>query len=233
MRKLFYFVSSLLLAAPNLSWAAQATSATSASTSPFRRSTFHQQTHLPFISNKNEEKKGRIRWHVRPATLEDKEEIERMLESSFSELLRSHYDEEFVKRAVLVVRSPPPDLFECPTWYVVQHPATGVIVGCGGWTIYKPGSEAEKTEEGEKAYPNLRYFATHPDWVRCGVGRAVWDRVWRDVCEEFGPSTPMEVYSSLNGESFYASLGFRTVGHVVVNIQQGFPHPCVFLRREP
>jgi N-acetylglutamate synthase-like GNAT family acetyltransferase len=57
----------------------------------------------------------------------------------------------------------------------------------------------------EKSLPQLRQFATHPEWTRRGVGKAIWRRILSDVAVAMGSVTELEVFSSRTAEDFYAS----------------------------
>lgn len=88
----------------------------------------------------------------------------------------------------------------------------GLIVGCGGWTPQRPGTGAVERNLG-----HLRHFGTHPDWVRRGVGCALYA-----LCETSARShgvTTLECYSSLNAERFYAALGFESIGRINLELQ--------------
>jgi len=126
------------------------------------------------------------------------------------------------------------------------------IVGCGGWTARRP----EKTEpnrhlanssnaakpshhavQDEALVPHLRHFAVHPDYARRGIGKAIWQRCYHDIARQFvqenRPFPVMEVFSSRTAESFYASLGFRLVKRMDLEMKPGIFLPVLLMRREP
>ncbi|EEC49665.1 predicted protein [Phaeodactylum tricornutum CCAP 1055/1] len=188
---------------------------------------------------------ARTEWVVRPATLDDANATARLLKESYSSLLIRDYDPETLAKALPLITSPRPELLTCGTWYVVQHPAHGRIVGCGGWTKRTPAPEtnaAEDTQgnEGQSAayertlpLPHIRHFATDPLFLRQGVARAVWDRIWQDLSNDLGPDVVVEVLSTLTGEVFYKSLGFSSINRTEVSLGPDCLFPIVVMRRHP
>lgn len=79
---------------------------------------------------------------------------------------------------------------------------------------------------------HLRHFATHPDFTRCSVGRAIWQRILEDVAKEFGAVIDLEVFSTLSGEPCYrnyASLGFEPGHRLEISILRRL---SLLMRRE-
>jgi hypothetical protein len=93
-------------------------------------------------------------------------------------------------------------------------------------------STAQNATARDIPVPQLRHFATHPGWTRQGIGKALWKRTWRDISDAVGPETPLEVYSTLTAEPFYASFGFAPVKRVEVTMVKDCPFPVIFMRRE-
>jgi N-acetylglutamate synthase-like GNAT family acetyltransferase len=79
-----------------------------------------------------------------------------------------------------------------------------MLVGCGGWTREQPGDGITKEGIG-----HIRHFATHPEWIRRGIGRAIYQRCEADARK--AGITRFECYSSLNAEVFYSALGFERI----------------------
>lgn len=173
--------------------------------------------------------KPRINWIVRPSDINDKEAVEALFRASYGTLLSNDYDSELLEIVIPDLCHARQELLTCNTWYVVEHPETKQIVGCGGWTPKSPFGED---------IPHLRHFATHPKFLRKGVARAIWDRTWTD-CTEYQASTSsssspppdMEVFSTLTAESLYASLGFEKVKDMIIPISEKYPFPSILMRR--
>ena len=193
-------------------------------------------------NKKNTTKKERIAWMVRPATLDDAAAVSDVLSASYSQVMKPDKDPLVLSRALPYLSTARESLLTCGTWYVVQHPTTLKLVGCGGWTAQAPkrtnlaesSNPLEDDRELAVVVPHLRHFACHPDWIRCGVGQALWDRTWKDLSEQFGPDTDMEVFSTLTAVPFYSSLGFEPQQPVELPLDgKSVMFPAVLMRRKP
>lgn len=178
--------------------------------------------------NDTSSKQDRIAWVLRPATKEDAGRCEQLLKDSYYTMLKQDYDSDTLSKALPVFTAPHEELLTCGTWYVVEHPTTNEMVGCGGYTLVPTGPAAKLTE---KSCPQLRQFATHPNHTRKGVGQAIWRRILSDVAVALGPSTELEVFSSRTAEAFYSSLGFVPVRHVDIPISEDCVFTVILMRR--
>jgi Acetyltransferase (GNAT) domain len=196
--------------------------------------------------------KRKIEWTVRPARLDDKEMVDRLLWKSYSHLLKRDYDEDFLKIALPKITVARDELLTCGTWYVVEAPPStnsdsssstpDQLVGCGGFTLQSPTKKKKDDDDDDNKnamdVPHLRHFATDPDFARQGIASAIWNRTWKDLCHHYIthynlPFPPaMEVFSTLTAESFYASLGFRTVEKVSIPLGEDCPFPALLMKRE-
>ncbi len=163
-------------------------------------------------------------FRLRLATPADAVEVGRLLEESYPALMASAYDEAALAPALSLMTKANPALLRSGTYYVAAAPA-GLLVGCGGWTLEQPGTGAV-----EARVAHLRHFATHPDWTRRGVGRAIYRQ-----CEAAARSAgvlALECYSSLNAEKFYAALGFARIREFDAELRPGVALRSVLMRRE-
>ncbi|KAL3923537.1 MAG: hypothetical protein SGILL_001596 [Bacillariaceae sp.] len=175
--------------------------------------------------------KERIDWKIRPATLADETAVNDLLMNSYENLLAKDYDADFLQTALPLITKGQQELLTCGTWYVVEDPRDGTLTGCGGWTFRNPsddGGEAPKM-------PHLRHFATRADMTRKGIGKAIWDRSWRDITlkSENGAGTSLEVYGTLTAAPFYASVGFEKVKDLTLPLTDDCNFPCILMRRDP
>jgi GNAT superfamily N-acetyltransferase len=104
-------------------------------------------------------------------------------------------------------------------YFVALH---GVrAIACGGWSEGGPGGVTP-------GVPQVRHFATHPEFINQGAGGLILAR----CLDEAGAAgfSGMEVMSSLPAEAFYAARGFV---HVAVIVQPigGEAFACVLMRR--
>ena len=82
-----------------------------------------------------------------------------------------------------------------------------------------------------------------------GIAKAIWDRTIHDIQQAYnnnnnnvgggggGDNSPyyiptMEVFSTITAEKFYQSLGFQTIQHMTVPINQDCDFPCILMRRQ-
>lgn len=158
---------------------------------------------------------------VRVSTPDDSAPISSLLRASFPELMQTAYDPKFLKQVLPRITVPQPGLLKSGSYYVAES-SDGAIIGCGGWTKERPGTGEIRTKVG-----HIRHFGVHPDWTRCGVGRALYARCELDA-RDTGISQ-FECYSSLNGEAFYSALGFRRLAQIDVDIFDQVRFPSVHM----
>jgi N-acetylglutamate synthase-like GNAT family acetyltransferase len=160
-------------------------------------------------------------FRIRVARAEDTEAVETVLRASYSVLLESAYPTDILARALPLMVRANPALLSSGTYYLVTMP-DGTATGCGGWTLEPPAGVSASTDP---TRAHIRHFATHPNWVRRGIGRALFDRCVAEAraigVERF------ECHSTLVGESFYRALGFRAVEAVSVDMGAGIILPSI------
>lgn len=76
---------------------------------------------------------------IRVATLEDTAGVTAVLTASYSSLLKEHYDAGLLARALPAMTKANPMLLQSGTYFVAEADGDGVI-GCGGWTLERPGT---------------------------------------------------------------------------------------------
>ena len=149
---------------------------------------------------------------VRVATREDDARVSELLKASYPVLMASSYCEAVLAGALPLMTRANAMLLSAGTYYLAVSD-NGSFVGCGGWTRERPGS-------GEVApvLAHIRHFATHPDWIGRGIGRAIYVKC---ECEaRSGGVQRFECYSSLNAEGFYATLGFHPIRQIALPMGQ-------------
>jgi GNAT superfamily N-acetyltransferase len=161
---------------------------------------------------------------IRIANPMDSDAISALLVASYSSLLGACYDGDMLGRALPHLTKPNLALLACGTYYVAES-EPGNLVGCGGWTAAKPLS-------GEiiRGEAHVRHFATHPEWVRRGVGTALLARC---LCEAGSAGIRiLHCCSTLNAEHFYRASGFDAVGPVDVPLGPGMTFPGILMSRD-
>jgi len=163
-------------------------------------------------------------YEVRVATLGDAEAVGRLLRASYPRLMSPSYDEALLSPALKIMTKANPMLLGSSTYYVAELSA-GSLVGCGGWTRERPGTATIEPRLG-----HVRHFAVHPDWTRLGIGRAILTFCERDA--RAAGVTSLECYSSLNAEKFYASLGFKRLREMDLELEPNVALSAVLMRRD-
>ena len=160
---------------------------------------------------------------IRVATPQDALAVTAVLKASYSVLMPANYDPATLEALLPVITQANPKLLQSGTYYVAET-ASHQIVGCGGWTHWRPGNG-----EVESGLGHIRHFATHPDWIGRSVGRSIYE-----ACEQAAQSAGVkafECFSSLNAEGFYAALGFETIRRVEVRMGNGQMLPSILMKR--
>lgn len=161
---------------------------------------------------------------VRPATPEDAPAVAAILAASYPLLMRGPYPDDLLARTLPGMTRPNPTLLASGTYYLAEA-GDGVFAACGGWSANAPGSDVR-----QPGIAHIRHFATHPAWTSRGVGRMLYDR-----CEQDARSAGFErftCYSSLNGEPFYAAMGFRRLRRIDVPMGDGIRFPSILMTRD-
>ncbi len=159
---------------------------------------------------------------VRIARPEDAAAVERVLKASYPVLMAPAYDAGLLALALPLMTTPQPRLLGSGTFYVCE--ADGRAVGCGGWSFEKPG-----TSDAEPGIAHIRHFATDRDWTGRGIGRLVYSRCERQA--RAAGVRVFECYSSLNGEDFYAALGFVRIGPIEIPMGRRIKLPSIHMSR--
>ena len=160
--------------------------------------------------------------HVRTARPEDEAAIRKVLVASYPVLMRGSYEPELLERALPRMTRPNLRLLGSGSYFLAH--ASEEAVGCGGWSGNAPG-----ISERHKGVGHIRHFAITSDWIGRGIGRRIYDR-----CEAQAREAGVEqfqCYSSLNGEPFYAALGFERIGLIDVPMGPGLVLPSVLMKR--
>jgi GNAT superfamily N-acetyltransferase len=156
-------------------------------------------------------------FHIRPAKLEECDELERLIARSARELSRSDYTSAQIEGALSGAFGVDTQLITDGTYFVVE--SDGRIVGCGGWswrrTLFGSDSRAER-DAGEldpkTDAARIRAFFIDPAFARRGIGRALLEH-----CEAAALSrgfTRFELMATLPGQRLYAACGYSPQGEV-------------------
>ncbi|HYJ83304.1 MAG TPA: GNAT family N-acetyltransferase [Allosphingosinicella sp.] len=160
---------------------------------------------------------------LRVATLEDADSVAAVLGPSYTRLMPAAYPADLLDPVLPSITRANPALLTSGRYYLVEL-ETGEPAGCGGWSAHPPGRSEEDPRRA-----HIRHFAVHPDWTRRGVGRLLYDRC--EVDARAAGFKMFEAWASLNGEGFYASLGFRRLGRIETEMPGGVLFPAIRMER--
>jgi GNAT superfamily N-acetyltransferase len=159
---------------------------------------------------------------IRNSNLQDASDISALLEASYASQLEGSYSPGVLARALPLMTKANPRLLGSGTYYVAE---TGTeLVGCGGWSREAPGS-GEITE----GTAHIRHVATHPRWLRQGVGRRLLVHCFHEAASA-GVSN-LECHSTVVAVDFYVAIGFKVVAPLLMKLAPNISIDGVLLRR--
>lgn len=161
---------------------------------------------------------------VRPAGSADADAVGSLLRATYPLHFAQAYTPELLAVALPLMTRPNLRLLASGTFYVAVLRA-GDLVGCGGWTFERPGGG-----EASEGLGHIRHFATHPNWSRRGIGRAILERCFRDARTR--GVRRLECYSSLVAEEFYRAMGFDPAGRIDIDLNADATFPAILMRRD-
>jgi GNAT superfamily N-acetyltransferase len=150
---------------------------------------------------------------VRPATPDDAGNITAVLEASYTHLWQGHYAASDLEVLLPMVTRAQPQLLASGRYFIAV--ADGQYAGCGGWSTAVPGTSGQIIP----GCGHIRHFAVHPDHLRKGVGRALYDACLSQARGE--GLARLEAWSSLQAVPFYERLGFEIAEHFTVEFPGG------------
>lgn len=160
---------------------------------------------------------------IRRSEPADADGVSRVLDACYTPLLAPAYDSRLLRRALPTITTANKTLLASKRFYVAET-ADGTLIGCGGWSNDYPDESEVLPERGY-----VRHFATHPDWLHCGVGRAIYARCEADAVD--AGVRHLICHSSLNGEGFYAAVGFVRIRHAEIGLPKGLIMPVVLMQK--
>lgn len=159
---------------------------------------------------------------VRVADPGDGPAVEQILRASYGPLMGGAYDAALLARVLPVITRANPRLLASGSFYLAED--GGEAVGCGGWT-----REAPESGEVVPAVAHIRHFGVTAASARRGVGRALYARCEADA--RAAGITRFECHSSLNGQAFYAAMGFTAVRSIAPEMAGATAFPGMLMQR--
>ena len=162
---------------------------------------------------------------IKQASIADEAAVTDVLTASYAGLWAGHYSRRDLDVLLPMVTRAQPQLLESGHFFVAAR--NGHCAGCGGWSVAAPGKDGKITP----GTGHVRHFAVHPQHVRKGVGRALYDACLAQA-RSLG-LVRMEAWSSLQAVPFYKSLGFREIERFTVDFPGGIGLQSVRMVAEP
>lgn len=159
---------------------------------------------------------------IRQALPEDREALETLITACYSAIYPGWYDAELLTDALPEMLRIDQRLLASGRYFAAT--VDGRLAGCGGWSTFAPASGSDRPANG-----HVRHFATHPDFMRMGVGGAILERCLVDA-QDAGVRE-LQCFSSTPGEAFYARHGFRRIGDVTIMLGDSIPFPAILMKR--
>ncbi len=163
---------------------------------------------------------------VRPTVAGDADAVSDLLRVCYTTLMEPGYPPGALDRVLPLMVRANPALLTSGRYYVVEA-TDGTVVGCGGWSLERPDALRDPVDP---SLGHIRHFATHPAWVRRGVGAALIERCVVDA--RAAGVRRFECYASLVAGEFYQSQGFRLLGPLDVRIADGMVIPSLLMIRD-
>ena len=164
-----------------------------------------------------------VDYPIRTACPDDHDAVQALLEASYPALFRGWYDGDVLAAALPLMTKANRKLLASGRFFIAAN-GDGIIVGCGGWSLDRPGSGEIETGLG-----HVRHFATHPGRLRQGIGGALLQRSVDDAGSQ--GVMRLECNSSLAAVDFYRTAGFHDTGPVRVDLGGGVTLPGLLMHR--
>lgn len=160
---------------------------------------------------------------VRHATRGDLPAVDALFQRSYPRLLKADYPPSVLVTAIQRLARAQPALVTSGTYFVALGPKDEVL-GAGGWTPWDAFGNADGTG-------HVRHFATDPDHLGRGVGRAVLTHTINDAAQR--KVRHMSCMSTRTAEGFYAAMGFERVQdeESVIEMSGGIGFPVIAMTR--
>ena len=171
---------------------------------------------------------------LRVAKPADVPALRELIAQSVRGLSTGEYSPEQIESALTHVLGVDSQLVADGTYYVVEDAAQ--LVAAGGWsarqTLYggdQSKGDADLTIDPTSAPARIRAFFVHPDWVRRGLARQIYN-----ACETAARERGFrrfELVATMPGVPLYRALGFVDVESVDVPLPDGLALPCIRMER--
>jgi GNAT superfamily N-acetyltransferase len=161
---------------------------------------------------------------TRPATLADRDVLQRLIARSARGLSAADYRPEQVEGALQGAFGVDSQLINDGTYFVVEE--AGVIVGCGGWSFRKTLFGGDKRPERDAAEldprtepAKIRAFFVDPAHARRGIGTMLLEKCEAEA--RLRGFSRVELMSTLPGIRLYSARGYAGVQQIQYEVSPG------------
>ena len=148
---------------------------------------------------------------IRPATLDDYDEIEALIKLSSRSLASQDYTTEQIEIALQAVLGVDTQLIRDGTYFVAE--SAGRIIGCGGWSRRRTlfGGDAVQGRDDQALDPKvdaakIRAIYVHPEHARQGLGTQILKHC-ENAAQRHG-FIRLELGATLPGQRLFQSHGY-------------------------
>lgn len=159
---------------------------------------------------------------IKVATEADRADLEQLISVCYSDVYPGWYDADVLVDALPAMLRVDPKLVESGRYLSAYK--GGKLAGCGGWSMTEPGAGTAQTGIG-----HIRHFATHPDFMRQGVGAAILKACIKAAAD--AGLERLQCFSSLAAEKFYNRMGFEPKQEVTIMLDENIPFPAILMER--
>jgi GNAT superfamily N-acetyltransferase len=176
----------------------------------------------------------RISMKVRVATMADIPALQTLISTSVRGLSTGFYTPAQIEAAMMEVFGVDTQLIADGTYYVIDE--SSAPAAAGGWsfrrTLYggdqMKGADDPRLDARTEA-ARIRAFFVHPQWVRRGLARRLYDECARAAYA--AGFRHFELMATLPGEPLYAALGFAVVERTTLTLGGDVEMPLVRMAR--
>ncbi|MCR8726727.1 GNAT family N-acetyltransferase [Frigidibacter sp. ROC022] len=159
---------------------------------------------------------------LRRTTPADLAALDQLYSRSYPNLLKADYPPSTLVMALPLIARAQPRLLASGSFYLVE--SDGEPVGAGGWSWGGPQGGASPTH-----MAHVRHLVTDHRRVRQGIARRLMGHVLAEA--KAAGARILDCQSTLTAVPFYASLGFREVGPILIQLRPGIEFPAVRMQK--
>lgn len=159
---------------------------------------------------------------LRRTTPADLAELDLLYARSYPALVKADYPPSTLVLALPLIARAQPRLLASGSFYLAE--AGGAAVGAGGWSWGGPQGGASPVH-----MAHVRHLVTDHRLVRKGIGRAILGHILAEARR--AGARILDCQSTLTAVPFYAAMGFREIGPVLIALRPGITFPAVRMQR--